>query len=813
MVGGMYVDINGAVSLSDCLFNDCSASGTSHTTAGAQFFFNDVAPTAFTRLNFTDCQSSDQVAGMYLYASCDIVITDFRFLRCTTGYEHISSLAGGFLGSLPSTKTLTMKDCSFIECSSGDFGAAFTVMGLESCVVSDCLVKDCFSGTSGAIRFEIYDEHPSSISLTRVAFVNNSVEQNPKIPELICIPEDASAFVDVHLNSFDCDEIPTLSIVDCFTTCTATSIGMRATAKAYSPEQSCTRIIHDSFDKIGPMLTEGVELSFDPLSGRMELEMKGKMPIASQKYQVTFRNDEDKTDVNGVIEFVNGKGTLTSPSPSLTLDYSTSYTITSIVGIVPSSSSSLSNTLTFPLAAWVFNLASTPSFVSFTTPTPPTLIEAKAQLVSTDKPLAIVSLLLSEEVKGSFEIVVEEEGKDVAITVAFDEPSKIGVSSGFVVVGEDRLLTHDTNYTIKSITRLTNSESPFVWMNETISFHIPKSSYVPPEEPENPEPEDPVEPKPEPEDPTDPKKGDDKKAMLPGTKKLLSWLIPLVSSLLIALLLAIVIIVLLRRQKNKAETSLKELEERTDEQVDEKIEVEGFGPDHTNAQIPPQALSHSNFGPDNSLFPTKVGQPQSSKADALEYLVEVMKCSGDFAVSTTRMNTTLYSVIHTQKKDIGKRTIGVQIVNGLKQVVARRGQSDVLTQLSSHWILLDSAGNVQLKLDMNSTEAEQAVLLAQKQQDPNAVGAEGEKGGMDGLRWRAPEVVAGSGQVDGPNASVFSLGLILWEIETGLVPYGEVDAVVAQRQSGTGIPPNMSDVHDDEFVAMLTRCLSVNPKD
>ncbi|KAK2952847.1 hypothetical protein BLNAU_12168 [Blattamonas nauphoetae] len=301
--------------------------------------------------------------------------------------------------------------------------------------------------------------------------------------------------------------------------------------------------------------------------------------------------------------------------------------------------------------------------------------------------------------------------------------------------------------------------------------------------------------------------------MSPETKKLLSWLIPLVVCLLVALLVAIIVIVLLRRRKVKAETSLKEMEERTDAQVDEKMEVEGVAPENTNAEIHPEAISHSNFQPDNSLIPTEVEHQQSSKGDGLSELVEVMKCSGDFTVSTARMNTTLYSLIHTQKKEIRNRAIGMQIVNGLKQVVAHRGWSDVLTQLSPHWILLDSAGNVHLKLEMNSTEAKQAALLAQNQQNPDAIGAEADKSGMDGLRWKAPEVAKGNGQVDGHKASVFSLGLILWEIETGLVPYGEVDAIVAQRQSGTGISPKLSDLHDEEFVALLVQCLSLNPKE
>ncbi|KAK2943001.1 hypothetical protein BLNAU_22082 [Blattamonas nauphoetae] len=418
--------------------------------------------------------------------------------------------------------------------------------------------------------------------------------------------------------------------------------------------------------------------------------------------------------------------------------------------------------------------------------------------MKSDLRFAVIFLHFDRDVSGSYDFVVEERGKDVTFTVVVESAGTTGETEEFVVVGDSRVLTDDTTYTIKSLVATPGSSSTPVVMSEKITFHIPKSSFVPPVEPE---------------DPTDPKKDNDKKAMSKEMKAMLSWLIPFVACLLIALLLAIVIIILLRRRKNKAETSLKEMEEQTDDHVDEKIEVEGLAAENTNAAINPDVISHSNFKPDNSVLPTEEGRQPVSKNDAFGELMEVMKCSGDFAVSTTRMNITLYSVIHTQKKDIGKRTIGVQIVNGLKQVVARRGRSDVLTQLSPHWILLDSAGNVHLKLDMSSTEAEQAALFAQRQQNAHAIGVEGEKCGMDGLRWRAPEVVAGNGQVEGQNASVFSLGLILWEIETGLVPYGEVDAIVAQKQSGTGIVPKLSDLHDEEFVALLARCLSVNPKE
>ncbi|KAK2951504.1 hypothetical protein BLNAU_13526 [Blattamonas nauphoetae] len=57
-----------------------------------------------------------------------------------------------------------------------------------------------------------------------------------------------------------------------------------------------------------------------------------------------------------------------------------------------------------------------------------------------------------------------------------------------------------------------------------------------------------------------------------------------------------------------------------------------------------------------------------------------------------------------------------------------------------------------------------------------------------------------------------SLGLVLWEIETGQVPFGELDAVNAQRQSGTGIGPKMDALKNEEFIALIHRCVSVDPE-
>ncbi|KAK2961058.1 hypothetical protein BLNAU_3826 [Blattamonas nauphoetae] len=88
----------------------------------------------------------------------------------------------------------------------------------------------------------------------------------------------------------------------------------------------------------------------------------------------------------------------------------------------------------------------------------------------------------------------------------------------------------------------------------------------------------------------------------------------------------------------------------------------------------------------------------------------------------------------------------------------------------------------------------------------------------DGQRWRAPEVAKAEEEkdfgrlIDEHKVAVFSLGLIIWEIETGLVPFGELDAINAQRQIGTGTLPKMEGVNS-RMVDVIGSCLRLEPDD
>ncbi|KAK2952870.1 hypothetical protein BLNAU_12191 [Blattamonas nauphoetae] len=161
-------------------------------------------------------------------------------------------MAGAILGTLSSINSqghLTVKDCSFVECSSDNLGGALNVWAFHSCMITDCLIKDCFSGGTGAIYLQQGGEETSSISLTRVAFVNNSLGQSEESAAHHCVPEDKTNFVDVALNYLYGELDRTLSISDCYTTCAANSIGMHVTTNFIKPEESCTRLFDDAFNK------------------------------------------------------------------------------------------------------------------------------------------------------------------------------------------------------------------------------------------------------------------------------------------------------------------------------------------------------------------------------------------------------------------------------------------------------------------------------------------------------------------------------------------------------------------------------------
>ncbi|KAK2964175.1 hypothetical protein BLNAU_706 [Blattamonas nauphoetae] len=83
-------------------------------------------------------------------------------------------------------------------------------------------------------------------------------------------------------------------------------------------------------------------------------------------------------------------------------------------------------------------------------------------------------------------------------------------------------------------------------------------------------------------------------------------------------------------------------------------------------------------------------------------------------------------------------------------------------------------------------------------------------GGIDHLRWRAPELSLGA---DVSIATgIFSLGMILWEIHTREVPFAEVPAASACIRLVSGERPSLARVSDTTQAMLIERCWAQDPR-
>ncbi|KAK2946776.1 hypothetical protein BLNAU_18306 [Blattamonas nauphoetae] len=483
--GGVMLYPRAPFSMSSCRFTHCSA--TNETSFGGGLYFVEQqhrSTFTFFSVVITECDAGMMGAGFYVQNLHNVSMTDCRFEHNHVVNKSCNACGGSlyFNGPRPDA-TLDLTGCTFVNCSAHGCGGAVFVHTATGVSLTDCIVEDCVSGTTGPLRIGSRMKVTQHLSLIRVLFIGNSIGNHRETIDTE--PSDKSwRAVDVFIDVYDFAPLPVITIADCYSTSLANCISMvLVTDNFETMEHTSEQIIDASFVEIGPSLTEHVDASLDSQTGKIELLVKGKVPLESQEYEMTLTDNEGETETKERIKFADGTGTLVSRS-GVSLKYNTSYTITSIVGIVPTSSSS-SRSNAIPLATWAFNLAATPSLLTFTTPTPPPpcLVTATAYLLSKEPEYAYVVLLFDRKVTGSFDVVVEEDGEDIRIAIFVEGSSLTGESDKFVVIGENRFLTHDTTYTIKSIVRNPGADSSFVRMNETITFHIPKSSFVPPEEP------------------------------------------------------------------------------------------------------------------------------------------------------------------------------------------------------------------------------------------------------------------------------------------------------------------------------------------
>ncbi|KAK2953638.1 hypothetical protein BLNAU_11359 [Blattamonas nauphoetae] len=313
-----------------------------------------------------------------------------------------------------------------------------------------------------------------------------------------------------------------------------------------------------------------------------------------------------------------------------------------------------------------------------------------------------------------------------------------------------------------------------------------------------------------------------KEKMALGADKIVPWLVPLIVSLVVLSLLVIIVVVLLRRRKQKEKMEQQnELKEQEASLEDDKMDV--VVSDHQLSANPNNSLeSHP------SDIVTNMAVVLESKIDG-EETIEALLCVDGVKLILAKKKDTLYNRLHSKdRQEVMKRVIQRQIVTGLKTIAQKTHEAAILTALPSRNIRLDECERVCFKTNTdivkpsaNQSQLQNASLPNMKVEGDNPEVNEQEHLNNDrkkdpateSQRWLAPEVAGKKPNVVGSQASVFSLGLILWEIETGQVPYGEQDGANAARQIAAGVPPDLSQVKNTEMKELIEMCLALNPKD
>ncbi|KAK2960231.1 hypothetical protein BLNAU_4784 [Blattamonas nauphoetae] len=283
------------------------------------------------------------------------------------------------------------------------------------------------------------------------------------------------------------------------------------------------------------------------------------------------------------------------------------------------------------------------------------------------------------------------------------------------------------------------------------------------------------------------------------------WWIPVLICVSCGLLVSVMIVVCvcLRRKQHSAQNELLKNEEMSaggEVEEEEKMEEHDLITDQSNSAITSVPSAKEKQG--SSFGETRYGSEEV--IPRLQSCVEVIVCNGSIERSVAVETDTLFNALHNahSTRFLEKGKVGSAIARGLVSLVEMKVMADVLTRLSPHWVLFDTKNRVSLK-----TRETLSVLG-----ESGIVGG-GMKTSEDGQRWMAPEVGQANWERTKENAdhgAVFSLGLVLWEMETGLVPFGEVDGPTAQRRLASGEKPAMEKV-SSSMEAIILQCLSLDP--
>ncbi|KAK2961744.1 hypothetical protein BLNAU_3181 [Blattamonas nauphoetae] len=280
----------------------------------------------------------------------------------------------------------------------------------------------------------------------------------------------------------------------------------------------------------------------------------------------------------------------------------------------------------------------------------------------------------------------------------------------------------------------------------------------------------------------------------------MKWWLPLVIVLAsLTLILIIVVVLCYRRRKSpkipKQDTASTEL----DAEIVEKIEEDdGHNNFHQNVSTSHRQLNTNGVHAEPVSFGETTFSLDALPSTSIES-VEALVCGEGSKVEIVRKKETLYERLHgPNKQEVDAVAIGKEIVKGLRHLSKSEMFSVSLAKWTPHWILLDATDRVCIRLNEES----------RFQVDQNAKADAID----DGERYRAPEQSNGQLGQNEERVSVFRLGLVLLEMKTGLVPFGEIDATNASRQLCAGLLPPHKDV-DEAFMSIVRDCLTINPNE
>ncbi|KAK2948487.1 hypothetical protein BLNAU_16556 [Blattamonas nauphoetae] len=196
-------------------------------------------------------------------------------------------------------------------------------------------------------------------------------------------------------------------------------------------------------------------------------------------------------------------------------------------------------------------------------------------------------------------------------------------------------------------------------------------------------------------------------------------------------------------------------------------------------------------------------EKRTEREDPLE-MVEVMNATNPVSVTHLTRHCSLYNRLHgTNQVGFSKRQVRLELARGVELIAMTDSSAQILTTLSPHWIFLDSQNKVFFQTKATN---DQGTFFG------SGLGESGDKvrirERVEDQRWQAPEMVKGGEMAEMEKAVVFSLGLLLWELETGEIPCKEIDAVNAQRAFGSGFQLDMTSITNKTLAQLIDKCVS-----